>query len=177
MSVTRKSASFTLALAFLVIAGAALAGDVSIPLKADKESPAASGTAFLGSGKIRVQAEGLHPDGVYTVWFVNMKPKKQEAGAGSAPYAFRTDGQGKGSYESPPVGVALRQVGHDHGRAPSHRRSGRHEEHGAGALGWNPHEAVGGTARRRRSPPRRLRPTQRTNLMALRGHRKIKGWI
>ena len=101
MSVTRKSASFTLALAFLVIAGAALAGDVSIPLKADKDSPAASGTAFLGSGKIRVQAEGLHPDGVYTVWFVNMKPKKQEAGAGSAPYAFRTDGQGKGSYDAP----------------------------------------------------------------------------
>ncbi len=101
MSVTRKSAPIALALAFLVIAGAALAGDVSIPLKADKDSPAASGTASLGDGKIRVQAEGLRPNGVYTVWFVNMKPKKQEAGAGSAPYTFRTDGQGKGSYDAP----------------------------------------------------------------------------
>jgi len=26
---------------------------------------------------------------------------KHEAGAGTAPYVFRTDGQGKGSYESP----------------------------------------------------------------------------
>lgn len=101
MSAKRRSAPFALALALLVIAGAALAGDLSIPLKADKDSPAASGTAFLGSGKIRVQAEGLHADGVYTVWFVNMKPKKQEAGAGGAPYAFRTDGQGKGSYDAP----------------------------------------------------------------------------
>jgi hypothetical protein len=29
-----------------------------------------------------------------------MKPKKQEAGAGSAPYMFRTDGEGKGSYDA-----------------------------------------------------------------------------
>jgi hypothetical protein len=98
----------SLALAFLVIAGAAHAGDVSIPLKAEKDSPAASGTAVLDSGKIRIKAERLHPDGVFTVWFVNMKPKKQETGAGAAPYSFRTDGQGKGSYESalsePPFG-------------------------------------------------------------------------
>jgi hypothetical protein len=87
-------------LVFLVIAGAAGAGDVSFPLKAEKDSPAASGTASLGDGKIRVQAEGLRPNGVYTVWFVNMKPKKHEAGAGTAPYTFRTDGQGKGSYDA-----------------------------------------------------------------------------
>ncbi|MBI5576357.1 MAG: hypothetical protein HY896_08330 [Deltaproteobacteria bacterium] len=100
MSVARKCLPFVLALAFMVIAGAALAGDVSIPLKAEKDSPAASGTASLGSGKLRVQAEGLRPNGVYTVWFVNMKPKKHEAGAGSAPFMFRTDGQGKGSYDA-----------------------------------------------------------------------------
>lgn len=28
-----------------------------------------------------------------------MEPKKHEAGAGIAPYMFRTDGQGKGTYE------------------------------------------------------------------------------
>jgi len=100
MSATRKFAPISLALAFLVIAGAALAKDVSLPLKSDKDSPAASGTAILADGKISIQAEGLRPNGVYTVWFVNMKPKKHEAGAGTAPYSFRSDGQGKGSYES-----------------------------------------------------------------------------
>jgi hypothetical protein len=100
MSVARKASPFVLILALLVIAGAARAGDVSIPLKAEKDSPAASGTAALGEGKIQVQAEGLRPNGVYTVWFVNMKPKKHEAGAGSAPYTFRTDGEGKGSYDA-----------------------------------------------------------------------------
>jgi len=100
MSVARRIGSIALALAFLVIAGAANAGDVSFPLRAEKDSPAASGTAFLGDGNIRVQAEGLRPNGVYTIWFVNMKPKKHEAGAGSAPYTFRTDRQGKGSYDA-----------------------------------------------------------------------------
>ncbi|MBI5342998.1 MAG: hypothetical protein HZB63_06765 [Deltaproteobacteria bacterium] len=93
-------ALFAMALAFLVIAGAAGAGDVSFPLKAEKDRPVASAIAALDDGKIRIQAEGLRPNEVYTVWFVNMKPKKQEAGAGTAPYAFRTDGQGKGSYEA-----------------------------------------------------------------------------
>jgi len=100
MSSGKKFASLPLVLVFLVLAGAAGAGTVSFPLKAEKDSPAASGTAFLDDGKVRIQAEGLRPNEVYTVWLVNMKPKKQEAGAGTAPYAFRTDGQGKGSYEA-----------------------------------------------------------------------------
>jgi hypothetical protein len=87
-------------MACLLIAGNAGAGAVSFPLKAEKDSPAASGTAAVDEGKIRIQAEGLRPNGVYTVWFVNMKPKKHETGAGAAPFSFRTDGQGKGSYES-----------------------------------------------------------------------------
>jgi hypothetical protein len=60
----------------------------------------ASGTLDLSKDKIGIQAEGLKPDSVYTVWFVNMKPKKSEAGAGTMPYMFKTDAQGKGSYES-----------------------------------------------------------------------------
>lgn len=101
MPAGRKMTSFVLALALLVFAGAAGAGEVSVALKAEKDSPAASGAAVLNEGKIRIQAEGLRPNGVYTVWFVNMKPKKQDAGAGAAPYAFQTDDKGKGSYESP----------------------------------------------------------------------------
>ncbi len=75
MSVASKIASIALALAFLVIAGAARAGDVPFPLKAEKDNPGASGSAFLGDSKIRIQAAGLRPNGVYTVWFVNMEPK------------------------------------------------------------------------------------------------------
>lgn len=108
MPVTRKSALITMALAFLLISGVAGAGAISVPLQGEKDSSAAKGTASLGDGKIHIRAEGLRPNGVYTVWFVNRKPKKHETGAGTAPYSFRTDGQGKGSYESslsePPFG-------------------------------------------------------------------------
>jgi hypothetical protein len=101
MSFARKAAPFALGLAILFLAVSSRAGNVSFPLKAEKDSPGGSGTAALADGEIRIQAEGLRPNGVYTVWFVNMEPKKHEAGAGNAPYLFRTDGQGKGSYESP----------------------------------------------------------------------------
>jgi len=101
MRFARKAAPFALVLAFLFIAVSSRAGEVSFPLKAEKDSPAGSGTAALADNKIRIQGEGLRPNGVYTVWFVNMKPNKHEAGAGTAPYMFRTDGQGTGSYESP----------------------------------------------------------------------------
>jgi len=100
MQIARKITLVSMVLAILLIAGGAGAGDVSIPLKAEKDSSAASGTASLDDGKITIQAAGLRPNGVYTVWFVNMKPKKSETGAGTAPFSFRTDGQGKGSYES-----------------------------------------------------------------------------
>lgn len=100
MSFARKIPPFTLVLVFLFIAVSGRAAEVSFPLKAETDSPAANGTISLGESTIRIQAEGLRPNGVYTVWFVNMKPEKHEAGAGTAPYVFRTDGQGKGSYEA-----------------------------------------------------------------------------
>lgn len=61
----------------------------------------ASGTAVIAGDHINLQARGLKPDAVYTVWFVNMKPKKNETGAGSAPFMFRTDPWGNGSYSAP----------------------------------------------------------------------------
>jgi hypothetical protein len=47
-----------------------------------------------------IQARGLKPDSVYTVWFVNIKPKKHETGAGAAPYMFKTDANGFGQYSA-----------------------------------------------------------------------------
>jgi hypothetical protein len=60
----------------------------------------AGGTAIIDDNHLSVQASGLKPDAVYTVWFVNTKPKKHEAGAGQEPYLFRTDNHGKGVYRS-----------------------------------------------------------------------------
>ncbi len=100
MSIARKAAPLAMVLSFLLIAVSSWATGVSLPLKAEKDNPGGSGTAALDNGKISIRAEGLRPNEVYTVWFVNMKPKKHEAGAGTAPYVFRSDGHGKGSYES-----------------------------------------------------------------------------
>ena len=76
------------------------AGDVTLTLMVDKSQKGASGTASINDNRIKIEAEGLRPNGVYTVWFVNMKPKKQEAGAGTMPYMFKTNSDGKGAYES-----------------------------------------------------------------------------
>ena len=65
-----------------------------------KDNLKATGTINLGNDELRIQAEGLKPDSVYTVWFVNMKPKKDQAGAGSPPFMFKTDSQGEGTYDA-----------------------------------------------------------------------------
>jgi len=65
-----------------------------------KDSPKASGTVELGKDRLKIDVEGLKPDSVYTVWLVNMKPKKEQAGAGKSPYMLKTDSAGKGSYDS-----------------------------------------------------------------------------
>ena len=94
---------FIVVASVLLLSGAlsfAGAGSVKTDLTATKAHPNASGTAHIGDGKIDIQAKGLKPDSVYTVWFVNMKPKKHETGAGSAPYMFKTNSNGNGSYAS-----------------------------------------------------------------------------
>ncbi|HIJ57085.1 MAG TPA: hypothetical protein HPQ03_13315 [Deltaproteobacteria bacterium] len=75
-------------------------GGVKADLTATKAHPNANGTAHFKDGKIDIQTKGLKPDSVYTVWFVNMKPKKHETGAGQPPYMFKTDSNGNGTYAS-----------------------------------------------------------------------------
>jgi hypothetical protein len=84
----------------LVLVSLAWAGGGQLSLMATKSEPGASGTATLSESGLSIQAKGLHPNSVYTVWFVNMKPKKTEAGAGTAPFMFKTDGQGNGNYSA-----------------------------------------------------------------------------
>ncbi|WP_373500571.1 hypothetical protein [Desulfococcus sp.] len=73
----------------------------TIVLESTPEHPDAKGTAMIDKSRISLQAQGLKPEAVYTVWFVNMTPKKSETGAGTAPYMFRTDKSGNGSYSAP----------------------------------------------------------------------------
>ncbi len=100
-----KNTLILLAVTFAILTIGALSwaveGGVKVPLMAMKQHPNASGTALISGENISIQAKGLKANGIYTVWFVNMKPKKHEAGAGEAPYMFKTDAYGNGSYSAP----------------------------------------------------------------------------
>jgi hypothetical protein len=76
----------------------AVEGGTKIPLMATKAHPEAMGTAMISNNNISIQANGLKANAVYTAWFVNMKPKKHETGAGDPPYMFKTDSMGSGTY-------------------------------------------------------------------------------
>ena len=86
----------------------AWSGNVNFALMADKSHTGAGGTASINDNSLKIEAKGLRANGVYTAWFVNMEPKKQQAGAGTPPYMFKTDSNGNGTYESslsePPFG-------------------------------------------------------------------------
>jgi hypothetical protein len=100
---TKKTLILTLVMFAILTASAlswAAGGGVEVPLMATKQHPNASGTALISSENISIHAKGLKPNGVYTVWFVNMEPKKHEAGAGVAPYMFKTDSYGNGTYSA-----------------------------------------------------------------------------
>jgi hypothetical protein len=73
---------------------------VNLTLMTAKAHPNASGTASFSEDGLSIKAKGLQSDKVYTVWFVNMKPKKHETGAGKPPYMFKTDSNGNGIYET-----------------------------------------------------------------------------
>ncbi len=100
-----KKRLIVLAVSFAIVAFGALSwaaeGGVKIPLMATQKHPGASGTAVIGEQSLDLRAKGLQPNAVYTGWFVNMKPKKENAGAGTMPYMFKTDSNGEGTYSAP----------------------------------------------------------------------------
>lgn len=100
-----KKRIIVLAVSFAILAfGAvslAVAAETEISLMATKKHPGASGTAVISDQSISIRAKGLRPNQVYTAWFVNMKPKKHETGAGKPPYMFKTDSYGGGTYSAP----------------------------------------------------------------------------
>ncbi len=100
-----KRSLIVLAVGFALVAFGALSWaleeGVNIPLMATKHHKGASGNAIISDQMINIQADGLKSNSVYTVWFVNMKPKKHETGAGKPPYMFKTDSYGNGVYSYP----------------------------------------------------------------------------
>ena len=92
--------ALTVGLVIMIFGTTSLAaeGETKIPLMALKKHSGAMGTAMISDNNINIQANGLKANAVYTAWFVNMKPKKNETGAGEAPYMFKTDSMGNGTY-------------------------------------------------------------------------------
>jgi len=85
---------------FFSIAGAS-GGRRTIGLEPTGSHIEANGTAVIDQNHVSVQTRGLKSNAVYTVWFVNTKPKKHVTGAGTAPFMFRTDNWGNGNYSAP----------------------------------------------------------------------------
>ena len=101
------------ALLFAVVLSAAFAiaaGEREIPLKQGPDGEGAGGgliisirntgtaTRGLPEKEITINAVGLKPDSVYTVWLVNKTPRKEMKGLGDPDYSFRSDNKGNGSY-------------------------------------------------------------------------------
>lgn len=76
------------------------ADKVKITLNRSGGVQAGSGEAVIADSILTIQAKDLKPNSVYSVWFVNMKPKEAMAGVGTAPYAFKTDQQGKATFKA-----------------------------------------------------------------------------
>ena len=100
MSIKKSLAIISAGFLALAFGAFVWAGNANLTLMADKSHPGASGTASISEKNLKIDAKGLRPNSVYTVWFVNMKPKKEETGAGTMPYMFKTDSNGGGTYAS-----------------------------------------------------------------------------
>jgi hypothetical protein len=123
----KKKTIAALALISLIFFSAtgALGNSRAMDLKPTKHHPEASGSAMIDNSQISVEAHGLNPDSVYTVWFVNTSPKKDETGAGKAPYIFwQTLVGSKAHIRSPWPCSVLRSLGSEFSR-PWNRIYGR----------------------------------------------------
>jgi hypothetical protein len=101
MKDSKKITASIIALMIVASSISSMAGTgQELTLNATKKHPAAKGTVLINDNNMSIQARGLRANSIYTVWFVNMKPKKHETGAGSAPYMFKTDANGFGQYSA-----------------------------------------------------------------------------
>lgn len=98
-------------LAMTMIVGLALTGlwgaapahaakQVKLTLNRSQGVEQGSGEAAIVDRALTIRVKDLKPNSVYTGWFVNMKPKEEMAGVGSPPYSFKTDKQGRATFEA-----------------------------------------------------------------------------
>ncbi len=97
---------------FLIVASLSWAADRTLALSPDKAGKGASGEVVIndtdtGQKEIAITVRGLKPDGVYTVWFVNMKPKMDMAGIGTPDYVIKIDSKGSGTYRATVSAIEL----------------------------------------------------------------------
>ena len=100
MNIKKSLSVLIVGFAILVFVSASWAKELRIPLTSVEPHLQAKGTAYLTGNGLSIHAKGLRPGSVYSVWFVNTKPKMHETGAGTAPYSFTTDSKGNGVYGS-----------------------------------------------------------------------------
>ena len=102
MSLQKKIMTVMVMFFFFALSAVSIASQTSktYSLKATKHFPDAAGSAEISNTQIELKASGLTANSVYTLWFVNMRPKKQQTGAGTPPYSFRTDAGGHGKYSA-----------------------------------------------------------------------------
>jgi hypothetical protein len=98
-----KAGMFLLSL--LLISTLSWAADQKVALMAGPDGKGASGEAVIrdigaGQKEIAITVTGLKPGGVYTVWFVTMKPKMDMAGVGAPDYVIMIDDKGRGAYSA-----------------------------------------------------------------------------
>ena len=105
------SIMLTLVVAFSLMTFAHAAGEQMIVLEAGPAREGAQGKVVIRENgqdqkEITINAAGLKPNAVYTVWLVSMKPsmipfmkpKMEKAGLGEGDYSFKSDDTGNGRY-------------------------------------------------------------------------------
>ncbi len=106
----KRHAKFVVLLLTLTLLStvAVAAGDQKFSMWATPYAPSARGDLIMRDteGTVRgvpqkeitIQAAGLHPDSLYTVWFANDKPKPQFSKLGEGDNSFRSDAKGFGTF-------------------------------------------------------------------------------
>ena len=100
MRIVALTTAVVLAVATVWGAGQAVSAEKKMALNRSGNVQAGSGEAVIVDSTLTIQVRDLKPTSVYTVWFVNMEPKEEMAGVGTAPYAFKTDRQGTATFKA-----------------------------------------------------------------------------
>lgn len=90
-----------LALVSLWGTGPVFAGEqVKLTLQRAPGLERGSGQAVIDGTTPELKAKDLKPNAVYTVWWVNTEPTMEIAGVGEAPYTFKTNRKGAGTFKA-----------------------------------------------------------------------------